>query len=175
MSTEPVDPVIRAFLGVEHSASGQRWMSRTDQAGQNRALAISQLHGIPELVARVLAGRGVEAADAEAYLDPTIKNLMPDPSVLTDMGAAAVDGEPAALPQAVAAQALSKRPGRTEYQRGILSKGADGRCMVRTTGPQGSGVLSSMAEADCLIVLEHERAAVQAGETVSILPLQAFP
>ncbi|MGM2743221.1 hypothetical protein [Bacillus cereus group sp. Bce013] len=47
--------------------------------------------------------------------------------------------------------------------------------MVRTTGPQGSGVLRSMAEADCLIVLEHERGAVQAGETVSILPLQAFP
>lgn len=97
------------------------------------------------------------------------------PALLQLMGAAAVDGESAALPQAVAAQALSKRPGRTEYQRGILSKGADGRCMVRTTGPQGSGVLSSMAEADCLIVLEHERAAVQAGETVSILPLQAFP
>ena len=89
MSTEPVDPVIRAFLGVEHSASGQRWMSRTDQAGQNRALAISQLHGIPELVARVLAGRGVGVDEAPAFLDPTIRNLMPDPSKLTDCDAAA--------------------------------------------------------------------------------------
>ncbi len=89
MSTEPVDPVIRAFLGVEQSASGQRWMSRTDQAGQNRALAISQLHGIPELVARVLAGRGVGVDEAPAFLDPTIRNLMPDPSKLTDCDAAA--------------------------------------------------------------------------------------
>ncbi|MBX9468298.1 MAG: single-stranded-DNA-specific exonuclease RecJ [Rhizobium sp.] len=89
MSTEPVDPVIRAFLGVEQSASGQRWMSRTDQAGQNRALAISQLHAIPELVARVLAGRGVGVDEAPAFLDPTIRNLMPDPSKLTDCDAAA--------------------------------------------------------------------------------------
>jgi molybdopterin molybdotransferase len=97
------------------------------------------------------------------------------PALLQLMGAAQAAAEPAALPQAVAAHALSKRPGRTEYQRGLLSTGADGRCLVRTTGPQGSGVLRSMAEADCLIVLEHERGAVQAGETVSILPLQAFP
>lgn len=97
------------------------------------------------------------------------------PALLQLTGAASVGGEPAALPQAVAAQALSKRPGRTEYQRGTLSMGAGGHCLVRLTGPQGSGVLSSMADADCLIVLEHERGAVQAGETVSILPLQAFP
>ena len=58
-SYEPVDVVPRAFLGVESSASGQRWMSRLDQAGQNRALAMSQIHGIPELIARVLTGRGV--------------------------------------------------------------------------------------------------------------------
>ena len=58
-TTSPVDPVPRAFLNVEHSVSGQRWVSRLDQAAQNRALAISQIHGIPELVARVLAGRGV--------------------------------------------------------------------------------------------------------------------
>ncbi len=97
------------------------------------------------------------------------------PALLQLMGAAQAAAEPAALPQAVAAHALSKRPGRTEYQRGLLSTGADGRCLVRTTGPQGSGMLRSMAEADCLIVLEHERGAVQAGEAVSILPLQAFP
>ena len=53
-----------------------------------RATTITQRLGTPELLARVLAGRGVEADEAEAYLDPTIKNLMPDPSVLTDMAAA---------------------------------------------------------------------------------------
>lgn len=76
-----------------------------------------------------------------------------------------------ALPEAVAAEPLAKRPGRTEYQRGILSVAADGRATVRSTGPQGSGVLRSMVEANCLIVLEHGRASVQPGERVSVLPL----
>jgi len=82
--TEPVDPVPRAFLGVESSVTGQRWVSRLDQAGQNRALAISQLHGLPDLIARVLAGRGVGVDEAPGFLDPTIRTLMPDPASLTD-------------------------------------------------------------------------------------------
>jgi molybdopterin molybdotransferase len=58
-------------------------------------------------------------------------------------------------------------PGRTEYQRGILFReGAEWK--VRTTGQQGSGVLRSMSEANCFIVLEHERGAVRAGELVSV-------
>lgn len=81
---EPVDVVPRAFLGVERSASDQRWMSRLDQAGQNRALAMAQHHGIPELIARVLTGRGVGIDDAPQFLDPTIRNLMPDPYVMTE-------------------------------------------------------------------------------------------
>ncbi len=84
LSTTPVDPVPRAFLNVEQSVSGQRWISRLDQAAQNRALAITQIHGIPELVARVLAGRGVTLDDAPAFLDPTIRALMPEPYTLTD-------------------------------------------------------------------------------------------
>ncbi|MBP2559207.1 single-stranded-DNA-specific exonuclease [Neorhizobium galegae] len=83
-SAETVDPVPRAFLGVERSAGDQRWVSRLDQAAQNRALAIAQIHGIPDLVARVLAGRGVALDDAPAFLDPTIRSLMPDPYTLTD-------------------------------------------------------------------------------------------
>ncbi|WP_454745701.1 single-stranded-DNA-specific exonuclease RecJ [Ciceribacter selenitireducens] len=86
---EPVDPVPRAFLGVDRSVSGQRWVSRLDQAGQNRALAMSQLHGMPELVARVLAGRGVAVDGAPGFLEPSIRNLMPDPYRLTDCEAAA--------------------------------------------------------------------------------------
>jgi single-stranded-DNA-specific exonuclease len=84
LSTTPIDPVPRAFLNVERSASGQRWVSRLDQAAQNRALAITQIHGIPELAARVLAGRGVALDDAPAFLDPTIRSLMPEPFTLTD-------------------------------------------------------------------------------------------
>ncbi|KGD94352.1 single-stranded-DNA-specific exonuclease RecJ [Rhizobium sp. YS-1r] len=83
-AAETVDPVPRAFLGVERSASDQRWVSRLDQAAQNRALAIAQIHGIPDLVARVLAGRGVTLDDALAFLDPTIRSLMPEPFTLTD-------------------------------------------------------------------------------------------
>lgn len=89
ITEEQVDPVPRAFLGVERSASGQRWVSRLDQAAQNRALAISQVHGIPDLVARVLAGRGVGLDDALAFLDPTIRGLMPEPYKLTDCEKAA--------------------------------------------------------------------------------------
>ena len=77
------------FLGVSHSATGRVWRDRLEARGQARALAIAQRHGLPELLARVLAGRGVEADDALAYLDPTIRQLMPDPHTLTDMEAAA--------------------------------------------------------------------------------------
>jgi single-stranded-DNA-specific exonuclease len=89
MIDQPADPVDRAFLGVERSVSGQRWVSRLDQAGLNRALAMSQHHGMPELIARVLAGRGVAVDDAEAFLDPTLRSLMPDPYTLTDCEKAA--------------------------------------------------------------------------------------
>jgi single-stranded-DNA-specific exonuclease len=79
----------RFFLGVEKSASGRAWRGRLDARGLARATTITQRLGTPELLARVLAGRGVEADEVEAYLDPTVKNLMPDPSVLTGMDAAA--------------------------------------------------------------------------------------
>jgi len=74
-----------------------------------------------------------------------------------------------ALPllKAVAAENLRKVPGRTEYQRGIVFRDQD-QWKVRTTGQQGSGVLRSMSEANCFIVIEHERAAVKAGELVSV-------
>jgi single-stranded-DNA-specific exonuclease len=87
---EAVDPVQRAFLGVERSVSGNRWIPRLDQAGQNRALAIAQTFGLPDLIARVLAGRGVAAEEAMAFLDPTIRNLMPDPHSMTDCEKAAL-------------------------------------------------------------------------------------
>jgi single-stranded-DNA-specific exonuclease len=79
----------RCFLGVARSASGRAWRDRLDARGAARALAIAQRHGVPELLARVLAGRGVEPDMVEAYLDPSIRRLMPDPHTLTDMEAAA--------------------------------------------------------------------------------------
>ena len=61
----------RFFLGVEKSATGRAWRDRLDDRGVARATTITQRLGTPELLARVLAGRDVEAEEAEAYLDPT--------------------------------------------------------------------------------------------------------
>jgi single-stranded-DNA-specific exonuclease len=74
---------------VEKSVLDNRWVSRLDQAGQNRALAMSQTHGMPDLISRVLAGRGVAVEEAVEFLDPTIRALMPDPYTLTDCEKAA--------------------------------------------------------------------------------------
>ena len=79
----------RAFLGVEGSVTGRRWTERADAAANLAATSMAQRHEIPELVARVLAGRGVAIDDAADFLDPSLRRLMPDPSVLTDMDAAA--------------------------------------------------------------------------------------
>ncbi|HEX8962127.1 MAG TPA: gephyrin-like molybdotransferase Glp, partial [Rhodocyclaceae bacterium] len=68
---------------------------------------------------------------------------------------------------------LRKAAGRTEFLRGILTF-ADGECQVRSTGAQGSGILRSMAEANCFIVLESERGDVAAGETVTIQPFEGL-
>jgi single-stranded-DNA-specific exonuclease len=81
-------PPQRAFLGVERSVCGRGWRDRLDERGNARALSMVQRHGIPELLARILAGRNVEVGDVESYLDPSVRRLMPDPYTLTDMAAA---------------------------------------------------------------------------------------
>src|SRR5947199_4460061 len=78
-----------AFLGVAHSATGKLWRDRLDPRGAARALAIAQRYQLPEMLARVLAGRDVEIDAVEEYLDPTIRKLMPDPHTVTQMEAAA--------------------------------------------------------------------------------------
>ena len=67
------------------------------------------------------------------------------------------------------AAAIRKKPGRTEYQRGILSTTADGVQQVRITGSQGSGILRSMSEANCMVVLHDEQGSVAAGDMVDVL------
>jgi single-stranded-DNA-specific exonuclease len=88
----------RPFLGVARSVTGKAWRARLDDAGEAAAAAIAQRHETPEILARVLAGRGVTTETVEAYLSPTIRAEMPDPSELTDLDAAA-----ARLADAVAA------------------------------------------------------------------------
>jgi molybdopterin molybdotransferase len=65
---------------------------------------------------------------------------------------------------------LRKRPGRTEFPRGVLGRADDGRATVELAGRQGSGVLRSMSLADCFIVLPADRGDVEAGETVLVQP-----
>lgn len=79
----------RYFLDVRRSASGLAWVHRLDLRQENTALAIAQGHGVPDIVARVLAGRGVAQDDAERFLDPTIRDLLPNPRTFTDMDKAA--------------------------------------------------------------------------------------
>src|SRR5690348_13250128 len=79
----------RLFLGVENSATGRAWRDRLDERAAARALAIAQRHDLPELLARIIAGRNVEIDAVETFLDPTIKRSMPDPHVLAGMKEAA--------------------------------------------------------------------------------------
>jgi len=76
------------FLDVQSSALGRPWRPRLDAAGELSALAIAQIGGQDELIARVLAGRGVKLEAVERYLDPSLRDLMPDPFCLSDMEAA---------------------------------------------------------------------------------------
>src|SRR3989440_1350177 len=78
-----------AFLGVVRSATDKLWRDRLDARGATRALAIAQRHKLPEMRARVLAGREVELDAVQDFLDPTIRKLMPDPYSLTQMEVAA--------------------------------------------------------------------------------------
>jgi single-stranded-DNA-specific exonuclease len=83
------EELARAYLGVTASARGLAWRERLDAGAANAAAAISQRHGLPELLGRVLAARGVALDDVPVVLDPSIKALMPDPSVVRDMDRAA--------------------------------------------------------------------------------------
>jgi single-stranded-DNA-specific exonuclease len=87
-SALPVE-VPQAFLGVLRSATGKLWRDRLDTRGTARALAITQRFRLPEMLARVLAGRDVEIDAVEDFLDPTIRKLMPDPFTVTQMETAA--------------------------------------------------------------------------------------
>lgn len=87
-------------------------------------------------------------------------------ALLHMMGA---NAEPLPLLRVTSPLPIRKRPGRTEYQRGILSRDAQGKLEVRTTGAQGSGILRSMSDANCMIVLHHDQDRVNSGEEVDVV------
>ncbi|HLL28733.1 MAG TPA: single-stranded-DNA-specific exonuclease RecJ [Xanthobacteraceae bacterium] len=79
----------RAFLGVTNSVTGRAWRDRCGLRENSTALAIGQRYGLPEILARIIACRGVVLDEVEDFLDPSLRRLMPDPSTLTDMDRAA--------------------------------------------------------------------------------------
>ena len=76
------------FLGVTHSLTGRRWVGPSDEE-ERHAEAMEQLTGLPGPLCRILARRGVSPDDSAAYLDPKLRDLMPDPRKLRDMERAA--------------------------------------------------------------------------------------
>lgn len=88
------------------------------------------------------------------------------PALLKMMGASSTK---LPLLKAKSGESIRKKPGRTEYQRGVVSTAADGSLHVKITGNQGSGVLSSMVQANGLIVLHHDQSSVQIGDEVDVM------
>ncbi|MGI4769682.1 MAG: single-stranded-DNA-specific exonuclease RecJ [Janthinobacterium lividum] len=79
--------MIASVLDVERSMLGRSWRWRLDEAGSRRAMAIAQSHGMPDLLSRVLASRSRDVADCAAFLNPSLRGLMPDPDGMMAMGA----------------------------------------------------------------------------------------
>jgi molybdopterin molybdotransferase len=86
-------------------------------------------------------------------------------------------GGPVQLPllvQATCRSRLRKKPGRTEFQRGVLEHDGNGHFTVEPTGKQGSGILRSMSLANCFIVLPHDVGPVEPGDTVLVQPFEGL-
>lgn len=73
------------YLGVENSAKGFAWRDRLGSAERQLGLALSQISGVPEILGRVMAARGASLETVDEWLNPTLKDLMPDPSILQQM------------------------------------------------------------------------------------------
>ena len=82
------------------------------------------------------------------------------------------DPQPIYTVMAHTTSALRKRPGRYEFQRGVLEQSAPGEFTVRSAGAQGSGILRSMSEANCFIMLEPDQSGIEAGQPVLVQPFQ---
>jgi molybdopterin molybdotransferase len=148
---------------------------------------IAMRPGRPMAVGRILGGKSAitrHEIGANSYQNHSILFGLPGnpvatmvtmlafvrPALLRMSGAAEkYSAEPVYL-QAASLESLRKKPGRTEYQRGFVSRAADGRLQVRiTSANQGSGVLSSMVQANGLIVLHHTQGNVNVGDMVDVM------
>jgi len=97
-----------AFLHVETSLTGRRWVG-PDMALDLAAQALVQQTGLPDALCRVLARRGVSAPDAAGFLAPRLRDLLPDPLCLRDMGAAAAPARAGGGPKGIAAPEATAR------------------------------------------------------------------
>ena len=79
--------MVQPFLGVDPSATGRRWVQRTYD--ERTVMALSQRHNLPDILARCLGSRGIGLDDAAAFLDPRLRDLLPNPSQFRDMDVAA--------------------------------------------------------------------------------------
>lgn len=122
-----------------------------------RPLAFGQIQGIPFFG---LPGNPVAVmVTFLQFVEPALRKMQ-----------GMTDWQPMVF-NAIAEQPLRSRPGRTEYSRGFYSIDANGRLVVRSTGKQGSGILRSMSEANCLIEILPEQPGIEVGESVRVIPL----
>jgi molybdopterin molybdotransferase len=82
--------------------------------------------------------------------------------------------QPLPLLRAASVAPMRKKPGRTEFQRGIVSRSVDGRWQVVLTGAQGSGILRSMSQANGMVLLHHAQGNVAAGDEVDVMPFDGL-
>jgi molybdopterin molybdotransferase len=140
---------------------------------------IAMRPGRPMAIGRIAADKSAQGHSAILFGLPgnpvavmvTFYALVRD-ALLAMSGAAA---QPLPLLRAASVEPMRKKAGRTEYQRGIVTRSADGAGFeVRITGSQGSGILRSMSEANGLVVLHHAQGNVAAGELVDVLPFDGL-
>ncbi len=143
--------VMRELAGGEHGVAFWRIAMRPGRPMAVGRIGNAVLFGLP----------GNPVAVMVTYL------AFVRPALLRRMGCVAPHTPPPL--QARSQEAIRKRAGRTEYQRAVVSLTAHGELVVRTTGQQGSGVLSSMVQANGLMVLPHDSGDVQPGDLVSVL------
>ncbi len=145
---------------------------------------IAMRPGRPMAIGRIGARQGAEGSIGDPGHQAILFGLPGNPvavmvtfyAFVRDALLAMSGATPQALPllRAVSEAPLRKKPGRTEYQRGIVRLGQDGRWTVRITGAQGSGILRSMSEANGMVVLHHGQGNVAAGDLVDVMPFNGI-
>jgi molybdopterin molybdotransferase len=137
---------------------------------------IAMRPGRPMAIGRINSGSGGPGAILFGLPGNPVAVMVTFYAFVRDALLAMSGAAPSPLPMLRAASTapIRKKPGRTEYQRGIVTRAADGSCQVTLTGSQGSGILRSMSEANGLVVLHHEQGSVAAGELVDVLPFDGL-